>query len=144
MIKSRGDKNCSSFYCDSSVGCPKECTCKQNQCQNSSSSTGIDRRTYRSFDGSQWSNDGTDKQVFTGFQGGGQTPLNNQGQWSNNGLNNQVFVGADGDTHTMPDGTIMQGASHSEGYGSIFSKKNYWIGVVAGVVGLMAYQKYIK
>ena len=40
-----------------------------------------------------------------------------------------VFVGMDGS---------------SEGYGSIFSQKNYWIGVVAGVVGLMAYQKYVK
>jgi hypothetical protein len=85
------------------------------------------------------------RQAFRSFQGGGQIPLNNQVQWANNGLNNQVFVGANGnETHTMPDGTIMQGASHSGGYGSIFSEKNYWIGVVAGVVGLMAYQKYIK
>ena len=48
------------------------------------------------------------------------------------------------ETHTMPDGTVMPGASHSEGYGSIFSEKNYWIGVAAGVLSLLAYQKYIK
>jgi len=48
------------------------------------------------------------------------------------------------ETHTMPDGTIMQGASHSEGYANIFTEKNYWIGVAVGVLGLMAYQKYIK
>jgi hypothetical protein len=82
--------------------------------------------------------------TYSRFEGDGQTPLNVQPQWSNNGTRDQVFVGADGDTHTMPDGTIMKGASHSGGYGSIFSQKNYWIGVVAGVVGLMAYQKYVK
>ena len=48
------------------------------------------------------------------------------------------------ETHTMPDGTIMKGASHSEGYANIFTEKNYWIGVAVGVLGLMAYQKYIK
>tara|TARA_R100000908_G_scaffold43307_1_gene20298 strand:+ start:878 stop:1336 length:459 start_codon:yes stop_codon:yes gene_type:complete len=63
------------------------------------------------------------------FTGGGQTPLNVQPQWSNDGTRDQVFVGMDGS---------------SEGYGSIFSQKNYWIGVVAGVVGLMVYQKYVK
>lgn len=53
-------------------------------------------------------------------------------------------------THTMPDGTVMPGTSHigkgfgSEGYGSIFSQKNYWIGVVVGMASLYAYQKYIK
>ena len=88
---------------------------------------------------------------FSGFEGSGQTPLNYQSQWSNNGLNNQVFVGVDGTiestvppTHTMPDGTVMPGESHSEGYGSIFSEKNYWIGVVAGMASLYAYQKYFK
>ena len=45
---------------------------------------------------------------------------------------------------TAPDGTIMQGASHSEGYANIFTEKNYWIGVAVGVLGLIAYQKYIK
>jgi hypothetical protein len=29
-------------------------------------------------------------------------------------------------------------------YTSIFSEKNYWIGVAAGVIGLLAYQKYFK
>jgi|TARA_B100001094_G_scaffold23202_1_gene19639 hypothetical protein len=66
---------------------------------------------------------------FRSFEGSGQTPLNVQPQWSNDGTRDQVFVGMDGS---------------SEGYGSIFSQKNYWIGVVAGVVGLMAYQKYVK
>ena len=80
---------------------------------------------------------------YNRFTGTGQTPLNYQSQWSNNGLNNQVFVGVDGTiestvppTHTMPDGTVMPGESHSEGYGSIFSEKNYWIGVVAGMASL--------
>jgi hypothetical protein len=67
--------------------------------------------------------------TYSGFEGSGQTPLNVQPQWSNDGTRDQVFVGMDGS---------------SEGYGSIFSQKNYWIGVVAGVVGLMAYQKYVK
>ena len=31
-----------------------------------------------------------------------------------------------------------------EKYTKIFGEKNYWIGVVVGVLGLMAYQKYIK
>ena len=31
-----------------------------------------------------------------------------------------------------------------EGYTSIFKEKNYWIGVAAGVIGLLAYQKYFK
>ena len=29
-------------------------------------------------------------------------------------------------------------------YTNIFKDKNYWIGVVVGIVGLMAYQKYFK
>jgi len=76
----------------------------------------------------QIANMGT-RRRYSGFEGSGQTPLNVQPQWSNDGTRNQVFVGMDGS---------------SEGYGSIFSQKNYWIGVVAGVVGLMAYQKYVK
>lgn len=131
MIKSIGSKNCNSFYCDPNVGCPTGCTCSGNQCVKNSNRT------------------------YSRFTGAGQTPLNYQPQWSNDGTRSQVFVGVDGTTmtpksmsdkgtHTMPDGTVMRGASHSEGYGSIFSKKSYWIGVVAGVVSLMAYQKYIK
>lgn len=133
MRKEIGNKNCNSFYCDTNVGCPTGCTCSGNQCVNSANRT------------------------YSRFQGSGQTPLNYQPQWSNDGTRSQVFVGVDGTTmtaksmsdrgaptHTMPDGTVMPGASHIEGYGSIFSKKSYWIGVVAGVVGLMVYQKYVK
>jgi len=29
-------------------------------------------------------------------------------------------------------------------YKDIFKKKEYWIGVAVGVIGLMAYQKYVK
>jgi|TARA_R110002096_G_scaffold19430_5_gene64743 hypothetical protein len=29
-------------------------------------------------------------------------------------------------------------------YTNIFKEKNYWIGVVVGIAGLMAYQKYVK
>lgn len=29
-------------------------------------------------------------------------------------------------------------------YTSIFSEKNYWIGVAVGVLGVIAYQKYVK
>jgi|TARA_R110000744_G_scaffold110555_5_gene208545 hypothetical protein len=120
---------CGEYYCDANVGCPKGCGgCKSNYCSSKSDSSIRPDRQYRR------------------FTGAGQTPLNNQSQWSNNGLNNQVFVGANGEneTHTMPDGTVMPGASHSEGYGSIFSEKNYWIGVAAGVLSLLAYQKYFK
>jgi hypothetical protein len=43
-----------------------------------------------------------------------------------------------------PNYANASGTSGLNSYGSIFSEKNYWIGVVAGLVGLMAYQKYIK
>jgi len=46
---------------------------------------------YMNFDGSQWENDGVDKQVFTGFDGS---------QWSNDGVDNQVFTGFEGNNNT--------------------------------------------
>lgn len=145
MAINANKKPCSSYYCDSNVGCPKGCGgCREYQCSGDKPSYSYGQsRGYRR------------------FTGGGQTPLNVQPQWANNGTRDQVFVGMDGTTmtsksmsdmgnHTMPVSStelykpVMPGASHSEGYGSIFSEKNYWIGVAAGVIGLLAYQKYFK
>ena len=46
---------------------------------------------YMNFDGSQWENDGVDKQVFTGFDGS---------QWANDGIEKQVFTGFEGNNDT--------------------------------------------
>jgi len=46
---------------------------------------------YNNFDGSQWANEGNEKQVFTGFDGS---------QWSNDGIEKQVFTGFEGNNDT--------------------------------------------
>tara|TARA_R110002074_G_scaffold401184_2_gene598453 strand:- start:2270 stop:2503 length:234 start_codon:yes stop_codon:yes gene_type:complete len=58
--------------------------------------------------------------------------------------NTYMNVNGEGTTHTMPDGSVMPGATHTEGYGNIFTQKNYWIGVAVGVASLMLYQKVMK
>jgi hypothetical protein len=46
---------------------------------------------YNNFDGSQWANEGDEKQVFTGFDGS---------QWANDGIEKQVFTGFEGNNDT--------------------------------------------
>ena len=48
-----------------------------------------------------------------------------------------------------PGGCSFDGYSNMDGsgmkkYTKIFTEKNYWIGVAAGVLGVLAYQKYYK
>ena len=58
--------------------------------------------------------------------------------------NTFMNVNGEGSTHTMPDGSVMPGATHTEGYGNIFTQKNYWIGVAVGIGSVLVFQKYIK
>ena len=37
--------------------------------------------------------------------------------------NTYMNVNGEGTTHTMPDGSVMPGATHTEGYGNIFTQK---------------------
>ncbi len=60
--------------------------------------------------------------------------------------------GCSGNVCTGKSGSSVSGSSRGyrrmsgdgDSYTNIFSEKNYWIGVAAGVIGLLAYQKYFK
>jgi len=60
--------------------------------------------------------------------------------------------GCSGNHCTGKSGSSVSGSSRGyrrmsgdgDSYTNIFSEKNYWIGVAAGVIGLLAFQKYFK
>ena len=58
--------------------------------------------------------------------------------------NTYMNVNGEGDTGSTPDVAEKVDETNTEGYGNIFTQKNYWIGVAVGIASVLLYQKMKK